>query len=315
MIGCMILLIAGICQGSFGLGYKKFPPFAWSVFWGIYSTLCSLTALLFTIVSAPQAMQVFVQTDRKGLYMAFVMGAIWGLSAICFSKAIARVGMSFVYGISMGISTIVGSVTPMLLEKNLENLTTVSFWLSLLLTLAGVGCVTAAGIKRDGKLQKSTLGMLLSVAAGIGSGFMNVGFSCGDGMRVLLEQMSVSELGISAVRWLPVLLGGNLMAVIWCIGEATHRREWNTLFQSGAESRIGKLFGVSIIWYSALMLYGYASYLLGEVGDTIGWILFNSLALMVSVFWGVKTGEWRRHPKTMLFVGCGLIIASWIFAI
>lgn len=66
MIGCMILLIAGICQGSFGLGYKKFPPFAWSVFWGIYSTLCSLTALLFTIVSAPQAMQVFVQTDRKG---------------------------------------------------------------------------------------------------------------------------------------------------------------------------------------------------------------------------------------------------------
>ena len=56
-----------------------------------------------------------------------------------------------VYGVSMGISTIVGSVMPLVLSANLPRGGDAAlFWTGLAVTLAGVAVITVAGIKRDG---------------------------------------------------------------------------------------------------------------------------------------------------------------------
>lgn len=308
--GFGILLLAGICQGSFGLGYKKYTPFSWAAFWGVYDIMCIITSIGFTLLAAPKFFSVFLDKGFDYFTVPLLCGAAWGLSAIGFSKGIDKVGMSLVYGISMGISTIVGSVTPMLLGG--EMTASFLFWAGLALTLAGVIIVTIAGVKRDGKLKGSKLGIGLSVFSGIGSGFMNVGFSHSEDISFALEELGYSQMAVSAAKWLPVLVGGCIAGLIYCIGEVSVKKEWHTVTAKGSASRALKLFGVSIIWYLALILYGYSTYLLGSMGNTVGWILFNALALIISVLWGLKTGEWKSTKKTVLFIGCAVLIAAWL---
>ncbi len=310
-VGFALLLAAGLCQGSFGLGYKKYNPFSWAAFWGVYMLLCLTVSFGFSWLTAPRLPEALAAGD---LLMPLGCGALWGLSAVGFSKGIDKIGMSLVYGISMGISTIVGSILPLLLGGVLPGgNSALMFWTGLGLTLLGVMLVTIAGVRRDGGSGGSASGIVLSVLSGLGSGAMNVGFTAAAPVGEALLSFGYSSAAVSAGKWLPVLAGGCVSSMLWCTGELTVHREWKTLTDNGSLRRCGKLFLVSLVWYAALLLYGLAAELLGELGSTAGWILFNALALMVSVGWGLKTGEWKGSKKGLLFAGCGVLILAWVF--
>ena len=313
-LGFLLLFAAGLCQGSFGLGYKKYNPFSWAAFWGIYNILCIITSVSFTWIVAPSLWIVIGSLGPSCLMIPVLCGALWGLSAVGFSKAISLVGMSMVYGISMGISTIVGSLLPMVLDNRLPNgKSLVFFCAGLLLTLLGVAIITVSGIQRDGGTKRSTLGIILSILSGLGSGAMNVGFTYAESISLEFEKLDYSQAAVSGGKWLPVLVGGCLFGALFCAFELSIKKEWHTIKMSGALRRTGCLLGVSIIWYAALLLYGLSTTMLGSTGNSIGWILFNSLALVISVLWGLVSGEWNNKRKATLFTGCLLLIVAWIF--
>lgn len=312
--GIMLLLIAGVCQGSFGLGYKKYSPFSWAAFWGIYNLICIFTVVCFIWATAPSFLGIIISKGFTYWCIPLLCGALWGLSAIAFSKGIDKIGMSMVYGISMGISTIVGSVMPMIINNSFPaGRSAVMFCVSLALTVIGIIIVTIAGIRRDGGTKGSLSGIILAAISGLGSGAMNVGFSYSESIGGQLMSLGFSQAAISSVKWFPVLAGGCIAGAIWCVGELCVKHEWKTIAGKGNISRILKLFGVSIVWYAALLLYGLSVDMIGDMGNTAGWILFNALALVVSVAWGMKTGEWKNCEKRVIFTGCAVLIAAWVF--
>ena len=314
IFGFALLLIAGICQGSFGLGYKKYAPFSWAAFWGIYNVLCIITSVCFTWAVAPMLWSVIFEKGFIYWIIPLFCGALWGLSAIGFSKGIDKIGMSMVYGISMGISTIVGSIIPMVMDRSFpEGQSAIMFGMGLVLTLAGVIIVTIAGVKRDGGVKGSVSGIILAILSGLGSGAMNVGFTHSESISEDFIRLGYSQAAVSSGKWLPVLVGGCLMGFIWCVGELCVKHEWKTVTEKGSSRRTVKLFGVSIVWYAALLLYGLSASMLGNMGSSVGWILFNALALIISVLWGIKTSEWKNHKKGLLFTGCAILIIAWIF--
>lgn len=305
-----MLLLAGLCQGSFGLGYKKYPPFSWAAFWGIYCLLCIVISVGFSLITAPKLFDVISETD---ITVPLLCGAAWGLSAIGFSKAIGKIGMSMVYGISMGVSTIVGSVLPMTIGSGLPaGYEAFVFWCGMGLTVAGIAVITISGILRDKSFGASPVGIILALLSGLGSGAMNVGFARSEKLGEIMTEMGYSAAAISAGKWMPVLVGGCFAGAIWCAAELCFKREWHTLAEEGSLKRTAVLFGVSAVWYAALLLYGLSVQMLGRGGSTVGWILFNALALGVSVCWGIKIGEWPRGKRKLLFVGCGFLLAAWV---
>lgn len=310
IFGFIVLLLAGLCQGSFGIGYKKYAPFSWAAFWGIYCLLCIVVSAGFAWITAPKLALALSDVE---LTVPLLYGAAWGLSAIGFSKAIGKIGMSMVYGISMGVSTIVGSVLPMAIGSNLPaGSAALIFWLGLGLTLAGIIVITVAGVLRDRSFGASPVGIILALLSGLGSGAMNVGFTYSDGLGNAIAEMGYSAAAISAGKWLPVLVGGCMAGAIWCAIELCFKREWHTVTENGSLKRTVILFSVSIIWYAALLLYGLSVQMLGRMGSTVGWILFNALALGVSVCWGIKFGEWPRGKRKILFIGCGFLLLAWV---
>ena len=312
--GFMILLIAGVCQGSFGLGYKKYEPFSWAAFWGIYNILCIVTSVGCAWLLAPKLWTIISENGFANLIVPILCGALWGLSAIGFSKAIDKIGMSMVYGISMGISTIVGSVTPMIINRSFPvGLSAAMFMTGLVLTVLGVIIVTIAGVRRDGGIKGSISGVLLAVLSGLGSGAMNVGFAHSESITGQFALFGYSQAAASSARWMPVLVGGCLAGIIWCAIELFAKGDQKTLIAKGSGTRTIRLFGTSIVWYAALLLYGLSVDMLGDIGKSAGWILFNALALVISVMWGLKTGEWKNSPKGLLYIGCAVLITAWIF--
>ncbi len=307
--GFGVLVLAGLFQGSFGRGYKNHKPYSWSVFWGVYNVFCIIVSVAFVLVLSPKLLNILFLDGAGSVIKAILCGAVWGASAICFSKAIDTIGMSLVYGISMGISTLSGSITPMIINQTFPSGKSAALFLvSLVLTLLGVVVITVAGVKRDGATKSSVIGIVLSVFSGLGAGIMNLGFSfSGD----IFSAGDGSYLALSTAKWLPVLVGGCLTGLLYCIGETTALKQWNTLVEKGSGLCSAKLFATSVVWYLALILYGVSTSMLGAGGSSVGWILFNSFALIVSAFWGLKTGEWKGKKKNILFAGCAILLVSW----
>lgn len=330
MIGFAILLFAGLCQGSFGLGYKNYQPLKWEAFWGVYSLFCVIVPLSWAWIQVPSFVNYLTSADLKHIVVPVLCGAIWGISAVGFSKAVTYIGISLVYGLSMGISAVIGSIIPLVSMENKPSLTSIVLLIvGMIVTLAGIAVITKAGIvkiaeqqtvekdsaNKDGKAGKAKIGLLLAMLSGFGSGAMNIGFDFASPIGNAIMQDGYGETGASAIQWLLVLLGGALAGIIYCIIELSKNKTWVSFTYKGSKKRIVILFVTSIVWFAALASYGIATLMLGDMGAVTGWILFNALALIISNLWGIQCGEWKgaKKGKKILLYGNLVLIISWVF--
>ena len=67
----MILLAAGVCQGSFGLGYKDYRPFSWALFWLSYNLLCLAVAGIWAFAQVPGLAAVYGAHGGEALVKEF----------------------------------------------------------------------------------------------------------------------------------------------------------------------------------------------------------------------------------------------------
>lgn len=330
MIGFAILLFAGLCQGSFGLGYKNYQPLKWEAFWGVYSLFCVIVPLSWAWIQVPSFVNYLTSADLKHIVVPVLCGAIWGISAVGFSKAVTYIGISLVYGLSMGISAVIGSIIPLLSMENKPSITSIVLLIvGMIVTLAGIAVITKAGIvkiaeqqtvekdsaNKDDKAGKAKIGLLLAMLSGFGSGAMNIGFDFASPIGNAIMQDGYGETGASAIQWLLVLLGGALAGIIYCIIELSKNKTWVSFTYKGSTKRIVILFVTSIVWFAALASYGIATLMLGDMGAVTGWILFNALALIISNLWGIQCGEWKgaKKGKKILLYGNLVLIISWVF--
>lgn len=325
-MGVFVLIISGLCQGSFGLGYKKYEPLSWEAFWGVYSLFCGIDAFIWTLIVQPGLFGILGSAGTTALLIPALCGAVWGLSTLAFSKSVLVVGMSLCFGVNMGVSSVVGTLIPFFTGANKPSAKSVVFLiLGIIITLIGIVIITKAGLMKEkasnkalgatsasSKVAKGStmLGVLLAVVSGLCSGIMNVGFD----KAAVLSKDSPDFVAQAAVQWLPVLGAGMLCSMLACLGLCIKRKSLNTFGMKGTPMTLLKLFGTSLIWFAALILYGIASKLLGDYGSSIGWLVFNAIALVVSSMWGVVTGEWKgfRIPRRLLFIGDGVLLVSWI---
>ena len=134
-MGYILLLLAGICQGSFGLGYKKYTPLSWEVFWGIYNVLCMLIMAVWTLILVPDFGIIVASAEPIHIIIPILCGVVWGLSTPAFSKSVLLVGMSMCFGVNMGVSAAVGSIIPYFSgEKELSVSSLILFIISIIIT-------------------------------------------------------------------------------------------------------------------------------------------------------------------------------------
>ncbi|SEO02696.1 L-rhamnose-H+ transport protein [Amphibacillus marinus] len=326
VIALSVLFLSCIFQGSFGICFKKYQPFSWETFWLLFSIIGILfIPHLWAFIEIPNYFSYLQATPIDQLLLAALMGLLWGISAVFYSKAIDMIGVSLVTGINLGFSLLLGTFIPMFIIQQFPAPRALGMLiLSMVVLMIGVFILARAGFIKGRMtktnqlvLQKKNLriGFILALISGIGSAAINIGASAAHYPVNLAIAAGVNPVSASLLAWVVVFAGGFVANFVYALVKVLQNKTASDYIHPGASHAYLKVIVASFVWFAALAIYGKATHLLGELGPIVGWVGFNALALIIANLWGFRDHEWTGFPKAkrLALLGNAIIIISIAF--
>lgn len=323
-----VLFLACIFQGSFGICFKKYQPFSWEAFWVLFSFIGVLCIPhIWCMVEVPHYLSYITATPVPTLIVGALSGFFWGISSIWYSKAIDMIGVSLVTGINLGLSNLLGSFVPMIILGTYPPARVlVVLLLGQLILLGGVIVLSKAGFMKNGNnegtktaKEKGTsslfiTGLIMALASGAGSAAINIGATAANYPVALAVKEGVNPTSARLLSWVVVFAGGFLANFVYAISKLIKNKTYTDYTKPGCAKAYFKVVLTSIVWFSALAIYGKATALLGTLGPVVGWVAFNGLALIIANAWGFLDGEWKgfEKAKRVAIYGNAVIIAALV---
>ncbi|MGH9394055.1 MAG: L-rhamnose/proton symporter RhaT [Terriglobales bacterium] len=340
LAGLLILVVAGITNGSFTLPMKFTRRWQWENTWLIY-TIWALVIFppLVSWLTVPGLGGVYSGAP-EGMHVAMVVaacGAGWGISQIFFGLAVEGVGIALAFSVILGLAAAVGSLVPLLRQHagqifqpiGLEVLAGVA------LVLIGVGICAIAGRKREAALRPSAsvaagkagtavataaqpkvsvaTGLLYCLISGVGSALVNIGFTEGRPLQDYAQAHGAAAIWAPNAIWLPLMLAGGVPGLIYC-GYLVKKNRTGARFAQAGTASYWWLAGVmALFWFGSTLLYGIGAGELGSLGTVLGWPAFMSLIVITASILGVLTGEWKgsgKLPLRLMYSGIAVLILA-----
>lgn len=323
----LLLIMAGVFQGTFGLGMRRFAPLAWEAYWALFAvTGMVIVPYLWTSLTVPDAWAAIASVRLSQLSIPFLCGVCWGFGAIMFGRAVNYIGISITYGIDLGLSAAAGSLIPLFGFGGASSGEIAMVLLAVGMTLLGVGIITVAAVIRDrtqllsdketvriqtGKLFY--LGLFFAAFDGTASALLNIGHIVAEPVAIAAATQGASVRNASLVSWQVILCGGLLTNLSYAIFQMVRNKSYRTYWTQGSISGYLSAVITALLWFAALGLYGQGAAIAGKLGHVFGWSMFLSLSLAVGNGWAIYMGEWKGVPgplKILILGDLVLVLAS-----
>lgn len=293
-------------------------PLKWEAWWLVHACVAMiLVPILWAIIVIPDLFGVISHTDGNTLFLAALFGFLWGIGGILFGVSVEKTGISITYGIVMGLAASMGSIIPLFqIEGAFSKPSFPIILIGVALLLVGVAITAVAAVQRD-QLKTSDLspnksirlGVLIAVASGVLSAFLNVGFSnAAPVAQVAVDQYGVGIQNASLASWVVVLLGAFAMNGGYAIFRLAQNKSWNSYQSPNSKKAYQWAILSGIFWFAALGVYGQGAALMGDMGPVIGWPILLGLALIISNIWAYREGEWKNAQKPFKVLLSGLVV-------
>ena len=325
----MIVVLASVFQGTFGLGMKFVKPMAWEAWWFIHATVAMVIfPLIWAQLVIPDLGAVLAAAPAKEIWTGGILGFFWGIGGIMFGISVGYIGMSLTYGIVMGLCSIAGALVPFILRFDAIYPPSIPYILGGLLILAlAVYVVTVAGLKRDACLAERgqqlegiktgsefRAGLIIASVCGILSAMLAVGFDNTVEIGRIAEEQGAIPRNTALARWVVVLVGAYLMNAGYAFVLLIKNRSFSSFRMKGMGSVVKWAVIAGLLWFAALGTYGQGVALMGDIGTMICWPMMLGLSLIVSNVAAWFAGEWKgmKKPFQILLLGVLLIIVATI---
>lgn len=320
--GGLLLVLAGLMNGSFALPMKRMPRWKWENIWLLWAMLALLfMPLLLVSLSVPRYWTGLGEVPAASLLLVIAYGAAWGIAQVLFGLSVSAIGMALTFSLVLGISAALGALVPFLrMHAELLRTSTGAFlFAGLAVLVAGMVLCARAGILREraaGRVLGSIpirLGLVLAILSGVLASSMNVGFTYATDLSTMAARHRASSVGIAAAVWFPLLAGGAIPNLLYT---AYLLRKNRTAGLYGGPESATYLFltaCMAALWFASTTLYGIASGLLGSLGAILGWPTFMSIVVVVASAIGWITGEWRgsgTRPLRLQLAGLSMLVAA-----
>src|SRR5215468_9955902 len=114
--GFLLVLLAGVLQGTFVLPMTLVRGWKWEHTWATFSLLgMFIFNWLVVIALVPNIFAVYSAAPRGDLTILALFGAGWGIGAVLFGLGMEKLGMALGYPIIMGLIASLGAVIPLLI--------------------------------------------------------------------------------------------------------------------------------------------------------------------------------------------------------
>ena len=327
----LLALAAGVVNGSFAAPTKYTTRWKWENIWAVWAVVALvISPWVLAFATVPNLLGFYHQVNSGTFVLLVVFGFGVGLAQVFFGLALAAVGLSIGFAVTIGLSTAVGSLVPLVLlglravlaPKGLTIIAGVAFVLvgTALSGLASNQKERARLGSREGKEVPGTrpknfrTGLLLCVLAGMLSPLANLALAFGSPLLRQAAQAGVSSSNLANVIWPPLLTATLVPYLSYCVHLWRRNKSWSlfTLTGTGVYWFFGAVMG--LLWTGSLAVYGAAATRLAAMGPILGWPLFMSVIIIASNAWGFATAEWKgasRMAVTTMLVGILFLILGF----
>jgi L-rhamnose-H+ transport protein len=320
VFGILLLILAGIMNGSFTLPMKFTKKWAWENTWLVWS-LFALVVFppVLAALTVPSLARVYAEAGAGPIAIAAGCGAGWGVAQVFFGLAVEAVGIALAFSIILGISASVGALVPLCLDGNppVESGKGLAVVAGVALVIAGVLICAKAGRAREavlgqGPKGKASIGkgLLFCTMSGLGAALVALGLQYGGSLARIAERHGADPLWSNNATWLPLMLGGAIPNLVYCLYLMSKNRT-GSRFTAGGTTGYWFLAAVmAFFWFGSTVMYGVSS---NSLGIVVAWPAFMSLIVITAMIWGVITGEWKDSgpgPLRVMYGGLAVLVLS-----
>jgi L-rhamnose-H+ transport protein len=313
-LGGIFAMLGGVFQGAFAVPMKYARKWNHENIWFVFA-LTGLVILPWsvTLAAVPSLAEVYRSASLQSLVLIAVFGIGWGIGATLVGIAFRMLGISLGFAIVLGLSALLGSLVPFLLQPAHSNSQVHFYALGTSVMLMGIALVSVAGSMRDRAQQASSTsagsdrkqfgtGLLVAIAAGVLSSFLSFAIAFSSPMVEHARQLGASAVWASNVVLAPTTTGGSLANFVYCALMMRRNRSGKLLWQASPASHWAYGVAMGTCWYGGLALYGLAEQ---RIGSVEGWPLFIGAMILSSNLAGFLTKEWEPADLRAKLVLCG----------
>ena len=302
--GVTLVIAAGFMSGNCMLPSKFLRSWRWENMWAVFS--------VFSLVVIPWALGLLFVNHLGAVYSSlsppqFIapigFGISWGVAQILFGISCVRLGLSLAYAIIVGMGAAFGTLVPMLaIQGRALPRSTILLVLAGILVMA-IGITLSAWSGRLRERQSEEAGsapsssryrtaLLLAIVCGLLAPMLNYSFAFGQEIATRSVALGNSPLLAAYAVWPIGLAGGFVPNAAYSLYLLKRNRSWADFKRPSPDLFLSLL--MAVLWMGAFAVYGMSAALLGHLGTSVGWGLFQIFMIMTASLSGLLTGEWKR---------------------
>ncbi len=306
-LGFLLILLAGMSDGSFYLPSKYTRKWQWEHFWAVFTVGFFVINWILTFIFIPNIFEIYASVASKEIFILLAFGALWGLGAILFGTANNLLGMAIAYPLGLGTVACVGALIPLFTTESASLLTGKGLIVivGIIIAIGGI-VICARGYKAredaaeagEGPKHVSlAVGLPVAIFAGVFSALINIGFSFGDNIIKAASDTGVSSTFAGTALWSLFFTTGFLTNIIYCLFLMVKRNTLKDFWGPDIKRNLPLGLAMGALFICAIYVYSMGATRLGSWGEVPGWVLFMSVDIITGNLLGIWTGEWMGAPK------------------
>ena len=319
--GFLLVILAGIFQGSFLLPSTYTRNWEWAHNWLIFSLL-GMFIINWSIAffAIDHLFSILSQIPLRIMVTVSLFGFLWGVGAILFGKAMDMLGMATGYPIIMGINATAGTVIPALIFSSgiFVQFKGVIIIIGAIISVIGIVVSTKATSLKNYNVsatqsRRFSLGLVLAIVAGFTSCLPNIGASLCTGITDMATVSGVKGALAGNIVWVLFFTLGSVANIGYCLFIINKKKTFKALVNEHKYKNWLLIGAMSAIWMGSFYFYGLGASKMGSLGLIAGWPLLVTLSIVIGNLWGIYRGEWSNAPKESLRLmrtGMGILVLA-----
>lgn len=326
-LGILYHLLGALAAASFYIPLRLVKNWQWEASW-LVNGIASWIVMPF-IVSAlllPDVGAFFAAIPHAILLKTFILGALWGLGGLTFGMTLRYLGLSVGYGVAIGVTLVVGTLMPPLIDGTLLALlrsTKGGIALAgVIIAVLGIAITSLAGHMKEKKAGTNNgelnikKGVAIALFCGIASAFMAFAINAAEPIQKMALSAGVDPLYQVMPGYVIIMAGGFATNLVYCLYKARQnntftviKRDPSHLWRNLALSALG-----GVIWYLQFFFYGWGHVQMNALGlGFISWTFHMSMLVLCGGVWGFVLKEWQGcggKPLSYQLAGMLVIVLS-----
>jgi L-rhamnose-H+ transport protein len=304
---------------------KKVKQWSWQTYWLAQAAICWLVLpVVVAFLTIPHLSAVLAEAPSSAMYRSFLLGMAYGIGGTAFGIAIRYVGFSLTYAISVGISCVLGTLIPPIMNGSfsqvMESNGATSIFSGVAMGALGIALCGIAGRSKEKDIEKKqsvksgfslAKGLPLCLLAGVLSAFYSFSLDQATPIATIAEQHGAGGLKEN-VKYLFSNTGAFVTTLLYCVYLHIRNRTWKEYRSAG--SGLGKNYVMAILtgvlWYGQFFFYG-----LGHVRMEAGgygfssWAIHMIMLVLFSSVAGLLLKEWKGcSTRTIRLLMLALVV-------